>query len=105
MEDVSVIALAVAWLFLSYGVMIFAHRKGRNQIAFFVLAPLLSPLVGFVLVAAGPSNPQKRGLRKCPECAEWVKPEALKCRFCGFDLRATSASSRSEVASKPGARW
>ncbi len=47
MEDVSVIALAVAWLFLSYGVMIFAHRKGRNQLAFFVLALLLSPLVGF----------------------------------------------------------
>ncbi len=100
MEDVSVIALAVAWLFLSYGVMVYADRKGRNQIAFFVLALLLSPLVGFVLVAAGPSNPQKIGLKKCGQCGEWVRPEALKCRFCGFDLRAAVASSRNEVASR-----
>jgi len=88
MDDVSVIALAVAWLFLSYGVMVYADRKGRNQIAFFVVALLLSPLVGFVLVAAGPSNPQKMGLKKCGQCGEWVKPEALKCRFCAFDFTA-----------------
>ncbi len=90
MDDLSVIALAVTWLLLSYGVMVYADRKGRNQIAFFVLALLLSPLVGFVLVAAGASNPRKMGLRKCPQCGEWPKSEALRCRFCAFDFPASA---------------
>jgi len=89
-SDMNVIVFAVAWLLLSYGVMVYAARKGRNQIAFFVLALLLSPLIGFVLVAAGGSNPQKMGLRKCPQCAEWVKHEAVKCRFCGFAFTAAT---------------
>lgn len=28
------------------------------------------------------------GQRKCPSCAEWVKAEAVKCRFCGDELNA-----------------
>ncbi len=90
-SDLNVIGIAVAWLLLSYGVMVYADRKGRNQIGFFVLALLLSPLVGFVLVAAGGSNPERLGLKKCAACAEWVKHEALKCRFCGFDFGAQAS--------------
>lgn len=63
-------------------------------------------LLGILLIIAVavivPSS--KKGRRKCPQCAEWVKSEALKCRFCGFDLRAVIASSRNEAASRPGAR-
>lgn len=30
--------------------------------------------------------------KKCPQCAELVKKEALKCRFCGHDFAAPGPS-------------
>ncbi len=82
------IGALIIWLLLSYAVMIYAEKKGRSRIGFFFLSLLLSPLIALVLLAVGPSNPQGMGLRKCPQCAEWVKTEALKCRFCGLDFFA-----------------
>jgi len=49
---------------------------------------LVAILLVIVVAVVVPSS--KKGLRKCPQCAEWVKREALKCRFCGFDLTAPS---------------
>ena len=48
---------------------------------------LLGILLIIVVAVVVPSS--KKGLRKCPQCAETVKREALKCRFCGFDFAAT----------------
>lgn len=33
---------------------------------------------------------EEGGSKKCPQCAELVKKEALKCRFCNYDFAATS---------------
>jgi Uncharacterised protein family UPF0547 len=35
-------------------------------------------------------------LKRCPECAEWVKDAALVCRYCGFRFASTA-----EPTSKP----
>ena len=80
------IAGLVLWLILCFAVVVYAGRKGRSQVSFFVISLLLSPLVGFLLVAVGPSNPERMGLKKCPACAEFVKDEAMKCRFCQHDF-------------------
>lgn len=31
--------------------------------------------------------PSEEDSKKCPACAEWVKREAVKCRFCGHELQ------------------
>jgi hypothetical protein len=33
------------------------------------------------------------GLRKCPQCAEMIKPDAQRCRYCGHRHGATAAAA------------
>lgn len=79
------------WIVLAIAVGAYASSKGRSGVGFFFLSLLLSPLIGFIWVAVSGSNPAGKGLRKCPQCAEWIQPEALKCRFCSTDLSAPVA--------------
>jgi hypothetical protein len=37
------------------------------------------------------------GYRKCPDCAELVRVDARKCRFCGLDLPALEALPAGEI--------
>jgi hypothetical protein len=39
--------------------------------------------------------------RKCPYCAEMIKAEAIRCRFCGSDLSATHSTQVPRIAACP----
>lgn len=65
-----------------------ARRRGRSQPNFTVLSFFITPLIGYlVLVIASPGSSgeaiRRGGLVRCPVCAEWIQPAAVKCRFCG----------------------
>jgi len=59
---------------------------------------LFGILLVLVIAVAVPSS--KKGKRKCPVCAEWVKNEALKCRFRVFDFAAASRQPSAPQARK-----
>ena len=82
------------WLILSIVAGVIASGKGRSGLGFFLLSIVLSPLIGIICALAAGRNERalERGLvnsgdmRKCPSCAELVRQEAVKCRFCGEAL-------------------
>lgn len=43
---------------------------------------------------------QDGGLKKCPFCAELIKVDAIRCRFCQADLSAIAAAEKEEILNK-----
>lgn len=89
MESQTIITLAAV---LGFVVASIAHRKGRN----FGLWWLFGTLLGIVALPWAllmpydeKSTDRQRanaGLKKCPSCAEFVKPDAKVCRYCGHSF-------------------
>lgn len=70
-----------------------ASQKGRSfglwyvyGIALFIVALIHSLCISKKEKKKTESDLQDEGLRKCPYCAEYIKREALICRFCGKEL-------------------
>jgi hypothetical protein len=86
----------LAWLLFGIVSAVVAKEKGRSGCAWFALGVLLGP---FGLILAFAAKPQQQGLtgvesgapepsalRKCPSCAELIREDAVRCRFCGIKV-------------------
>lgn len=86
--------LIIPWLIFAGIVAILADGRGRSGFGWFILAVLLSPLVGALLVLVLPNLKvelrerefDRVNSRTCPFCAERIKTEARVCRYCGRDV-------------------
>lgn len=87
--------VVVGWFVFSVLAGIIANAKGRSGFGYFLLALLLSPLVGLLAAIAMPrvvaepsvaANDRDTGRVPCPECAEPIMPSAKKCKHCGASI-------------------
>ena len=84
----------IIWLIFAVLVGAYASSKGRSGVGFFLIAVLLSPLIGFIIAAIVQpirANTEAKALetgdvKKCPNCAELVKAEARLCKHCHSEL-------------------
>jgi hypothetical protein len=77
-----ILALVVVWLVFCGVAAAIAGNKGRSGVGVFFLSVLLSPLVGLIVASTMAPNANGQGKKKCPDCAEFVQPDAKVCRFC-----------------------
>ena len=84
--------IIVAWILLSIFVALYASSKKTKGGAIFgfIISIIFSPLIGFLAVLL--TKPDEYEVlrsgknKKCPECAEIIKKEAIKCKHCGHNF-------------------
>ena len=62
-----------------------AHRRGFSMAAGVIGGLLLGPLAFLMYFVPGVAGRDSAN-RKCPFCAEWIKPEAKLCKHCGREV-------------------
>jgi hypothetical protein len=85
--------LVVIWLLFGVVAGIVMNNKGRSGCGGFALGFLLGPFGLIIALVLGSDQVQiekselRSGkMRKCPHCAELIRREASKCRYCGSEV-------------------
>lgn len=94
------ILILILWFVLSIVAGYMAEGKGRSGLGVTFLSFLLSPIVGLaVAVCMTPNTTQlaKQQIaagkgKRCPFCAEIIKPAATVCRYCQREQPTPAAS-------------
>lgn len=82
-----------------------AAKKGHSRWEWWIFGFLFLPVAWPASFLIRPTQKvieqeglKKGDLKRCPECAEVVRREALKCRYCDHEFKMTGSMSASDLA-------
>lgn len=89
--------LVILWILCGVAAAFVASAKGRSGFGWFLLGLLFGPIA---LLAAAVTSPDRASRerretlallqsgkgRPCPACAEVIRAEASRCRYCNSDV-------------------
>lgn len=100
----------IAMIAFGFGMVVFIARIGGTQ-TMAGFAAFLAPLVGLAASLSMRTAQQiavDRGafgdFKKCPDCAEPVRREAIKCKHCGSALERAEIVDQSDLRALAGQR-
>jgi uncharacterized membrane protein len=90
--------LIIFFPLLTIFVEFYARHKGYSFLLFFILSLLTTPVIGLIVAAVLPDKNAEERFRRvhnsshktCPTCAEEIKNQAFKCRYCGENFSEES---------------
>ena len=80
------------WLLLGAAIGVFAaQRRGFSTVGGLVGGLVLGPFAFLMFFVSGIVSADEQ-LRKCPFCAEWIRPDAKFCKHCRKDVPSRPAA-------------
>ena len=99
----------IIWILFGIVTAVVASNKGRNGWGWFFIGVLLGPfglILALVISPVRQTNETKSlhsgETKRCPNCAEPIRPEAIRCGFCGTYV--SSPTKRGETITFPEKR-
>ena len=91
--------LLLFWMLCGVVAAVVASNKGNSGVTWFFVGVLLGP-IGLILSLVVSGDPavvegkkiEGGGYQRCEKCAELIRSEATKCRFCGSDVVRTGGN-------------
>jgi hypothetical protein len=72
-----------------------AKSKGRSFVLWWIYGAglFIVAIIHSIVIKPNEQALLNEGLKKCPFCAEMIKPDAKVCRYCGRDLPEPSTTT------------